>query len=73
LAGRRLTVGSDGGDSKQALYDHYWSYFIDARKKRVELAAHPGDVHQVLADGAAKARTLAQKVLRRATVASGLA
>ena len=51
---------------KKALFENYWNYFADARKKRAELAANLDYVNQVLADGAAKARTLAQKVLKRA-------
>jgi tryptophanyl-tRNA synthetase len=70
----RLRAGGLGyGDLKKALFEHYWNYFTDARRKRAELAANPDAVRQVLADGAAKARALAQKVLRRARVASGLA
>jgi tryptophanyl-tRNA synthetase len=70
----RLRAGGLGyGDLKKALYEHYWNYFTDARRKRAELAASPGEVHQILADGAAKARPLAQKVLQRAKAASGLA
>jgi tryptophanyl-tRNA synthetase len=69
----RLRAGGLGyGDLKKALFENYWNYFADARKKRAELAANPDYVHGVLADGAAKARTIAQKVLHRARHASGL-
>jgi tryptophanyl-tRNA synthetase len=69
----RLRAGGLGyGDLKKALFEHYWNYFADARKKRAELAANPDYVNKVLADGAAKARSLAQKVLKRARIASGL-
>ena len=69
----RLRAGGLGyGDLKKALFENYWNYFADARKKRAELAADPGYVNQVLAEGAAKARTLAYKVLKRARQASGL-
>jgi tryptophanyl-tRNA synthetase len=69
----RLRAGGLGyGDLKKALFEHYWSYFADARKKRAELAANPDYANKVLADGAAKARSLAQKVLKRARIASGL-
>ena len=57
---------------KKALFENYWNYFADARKKRAELAANLDYVNKVLADGAAKARTLAQTVLKRARKASGL-
>ena len=73
LTGRRQAVRSDRGDSKLALYEHYWNYFADARRQRAELVTNPDYVNQVLAGGAQKARALAQKVLQRAKVASGLA
>jgi len=57
---------------KKALFENYWDYFAAARAKRTELAAHLDYVEQVLAEGAAKARALAQKVLKRARTASGL-
>ena len=69
----RLRDGGLGyGDLKKALFEHYWNYFADARKKRAELSANPDYVNKVLSDGAAKARSLAQKVLKRARIASGL-
>jgi tryptophanyl-tRNA synthetase len=69
----RLRAGGLGyGDLKKALFEQYWSYFTDARRKRTELAANPDYVGKVLADGAHQARTLAQKVLQRTKVASGL-
>lgn len=69
----RLRAGGLGyGDLKKALFENYWNYFATARSKRAELAANLDYVHNVLDDGAAKARALAQKVLKRAKVASGL-
>jgi tryptophanyl-tRNA synthetase len=69
----RLRAGGLGyGDLKKALFEHYWDYFAAARVKRAELVANLDYVGQVLADGAAKARSLAQKVLQRAKAASGL-
>jgi tryptophanyl-tRNA synthetase len=69
----RLRAGGLGyGDLKKALFEHYWNYFANARTKRAELASNLDHVNKVLADGAAKARSLAQKVLKRAKVASGL-
>ena len=70
----RLRAGGLGyGDLKKALYEHYWNYFADARQRRAELVTNPDYVNQILAGGAQKARALAQKVLHRAKVASGLA
>ncbi len=69
----RLRAGGLGyGDLKKALFGHYWNYFAAARSRRGELAANLDYVGQVLRDGAAKARASAQKVLKRAEVASGL-
>jgi len=69
----RLRAGGLGyGDLKKALFEHYWNHFAEARKKRAELAANLDYVNGVLADGATKARTVAQKVLKRARIASGL-
>ncbi|MEJ0090800.1 MAG: tryptophan--tRNA ligase [Limisphaerales bacterium] len=69
----RLSAGMYGyGTVKKQLADAYWDYFADARKERARLAADLGHVNQVLADGAAKARTLAQTVLKRARKNCGL-
>jgi tryptophanyl-tRNA synthetase len=69
----KLRVGGLGyGDLKKALFENYWNYFADARKKRVELAANLDYVDQVLSEGAAKARSLAQTVLKRARKNCGL-
>ena len=69
----RLRAGGLGyGDLKKALFEHYWNYFAEARKKRAELAANLDYVHEVLRDGAARARTQAVRVLQRARKNSGL-
>jgi tryptophanyl-tRNA synthetase len=69
----RLRAGGLGyGDLKKALFEHYWAYFAAARARRAELAADPGYLDAVLRDGAARARAVAEGVLRRARQASGL-
>ncbi len=69
----RLRAGGLGyGDLKKALFEHYWNHFAGARARRAELAANPDYVRGVLAEGAARARTVAAKVLDRARQASGL-
>ncbi len=69
----RLRIGGLGyGDLKKALFENYWNYFAEARTKRAELAANLDFVHGVLTEGATKARALAQSVLKRAKLASGL-
>jgi tryptophanyl-tRNA synthetase len=60
------------GDLKKALFENYWNYFADARKKRVELAANLDYVNSVLTKGAMRAHTLAQKVLKCARKNCGL-
>jgi len=60
------------GDLKKVLYEHYWNYFANARKKRAELVSNLDYVNKILSDGAQKARMLAQKVLHRARKNCGL-
>jgi tryptophanyl-tRNA synthetase len=69
----RLRAGGLGyGDLKKALFENYWEYFAKARAKRAELASNPDQVEKVLTDGAARAREVARKVLKRARLACGL-
>src|SRR4051812_18274105 len=69
----RLRAGGLGyGDLKKALFEHYWNYFAEARKRRAELAANLDHVESVMRDGAARARAVASGVLKRARKASGL-
>lgn len=69
----RLRQGGMGyGDLKKQLFESYWNHFAAARQRRAELAANLDYVNQVLADGAARARTLAQSVLKRARKNCGL-
>jgi tryptophanyl-tRNA synthetase len=69
----RLRAGGLGyGDLKKAMFEHYWNYFADARKKRAELVANLDFVNGVLAEAAARARVKAREVLKRARIASGL-
>jgi tryptophanyl-tRNA synthetase len=69
----RLRAGGLGyGDLKKALFEHYWTTFAPARARRAELAANLGYVHQVLHEGASRARAVAVKVLQRAKAAAGL-
>jgi tryptophanyl-tRNA synthetase len=69
----RLRAGGLGyGDLKKALFEHYWTYFAEARARRAELAANLDHVNRVLADGALRARAVADVVLKRARKACGL-
>lgn len=60
------------GDFKKRLADAYWDYFAPMREMRVEILSDSGYVDSVLADGAAKAREEASRVLDRVRRAVGL-
>jgi tryptophanyl-tRNA synthetase len=61
------------GHAKQALFELLLERFADARKRRAELLADPGQIEAILAQGAAKARALARATVDRARKACGLA
>jgi tryptophanyl-tRNA synthetase len=60
------------GDFKKRLAEAYWDFFAPMRERRAEIMADPGYVDRVLADGAARAREEAAKVLDRVRRAVGL-
>jgi len=69
----KLRAGGFGyGDLKKALFENYWNFFTEARTRRKELEGNLDYVHEVLRDGAERARAVAAKVLKRARQASGL-
>jgi tryptophanyl-tRNA synthetase len=69
----RLRLGGLGyGDLKKALFEHYWNYFALPRQRRAELTANLDYVHQVLREGAARARAQAVVTLKRARQNCGL-
>lgn len=69
----RLRAGGLGyGDLKKALFEHYWNYFAPYRAKRAELAANLDYVDRILAEGANRARAVADQTLARARKACGL-
>lgn len=71
--GDRLRAGGFGyGDLKKALFEHYWNYFAEARRRRSELEQNPDYVNEVLREGAIKARAIAGPVVARAKRACGL-
>ena len=70
---KRLRAGGLGyGDLKKALFEHYWSFFAPMRQRRDDLARNLDHVHQVLREGAARARSEAGQLVARAKRASGL-
>ena len=60
------------GEVKKALADAAERFFAEARARRLLLAAEPGRVREILADGALRARKKAGQVLARAKSACGL-
>jgi tryptophanyl-tRNA synthetase len=60
------------GEIKKALADAAEKYFAEPRAKRIELAAQPDRVMEILADGASRARRKADEVLKRAQRACGM-
>lgn len=72
LAERYRAGGMGYGEAKQAVFDAAMEYFAPARAKRLELAANPGYVEDVLQAGAKKARDKGKVVLERVRQACGL-
>jgi tryptophanyl-tRNA synthetase len=60
------------GEFKKRLFEIIWETFAPMRQRRTELQANPGYVDQVLLDGAARAREVAQITLHRVREAVGL-
>jgi tryptophanyl-tRNA synthetase len=60
------------GHAKKAAFDAYREYFRPYRERREELLADPAHVDAVLADGAARAREIAQANMARIKEAVGL-
>ncbi|MDE0938272.1 MAG: tryptophan--tRNA ligase [Mariniblastus sp.] len=72
MASMYRTGGFGYGDVKKALADVAVSYFAEAREKRAELESDVDKVHQILGDGASRARVKASEVVKRAKEACGV-
>ena len=72
LFARAKAGGLAYGELKKDLLARLLAYFAPLRERRGELAKRPGDVEDVLADGARRARALAQPVFEAAREAAGL-
>ena len=69
----RLRAGGMGyGDLKKGFFEHYWNYFAAARARRAELAGNLDYVHEILREGANRARAVSSKTMARAKAACGL-
>lgn len=60
------------GDFKKRLFAALWEYFAPQRARRNEILANPQIVDEILAEGAEKARTVADVVMTRVRRAVGL-
>ncbi|MDA7916037.1 tryptophan--tRNA ligase [Verrucomicrobia bacterium] len=70
----KLRAGGYGyGDLKKDLFERYWVYFEEPRKKREELSNNLDYVNDILKKGAEKAREVATVTLDKVRKASGLA
>jgi tryptophanyl-tRNA synthetase len=72
LFARAKAGGLGYGEVKKDMLRRLLDHFGPARAKRAELAKRPGDVEDVLAAGARRARALAAPVLAAAREAAGL-
>ncbi|MBS0659254.1 MAG: tryptophan--tRNA ligase [Verrucomicrobia bacterium] len=67
-----MNGGVGYGDFKKRLFGAIWEYFAPQRTRRAELERNPDEIDRILADGAARARQVADVVIERAREAVGL-
>jgi tryptophanyl-tRNA synthetase len=60
------------GDFKKRLFGALWEYFAPQRARRAELAQDPAYLDRVLADGAERARAVAERTMTRVRSAVGI-
>ncbi|HYR07137.1 MAG TPA: hypothetical protein VEQ60_05200, partial [Longimicrobium sp.] len=60
------------GHFKQRLFEAIWEYYAPMRTRRDEILAKPGYVDEVLAEGARRARAVAEPTMERVWKAVGL-
>jgi tryptophanyl-tRNA synthetase len=72
LAARYRAGGMGYGEAKLALLEKIQAYFAPYRARRAELVANPAEVDEVLRDGAARARAVAQATMAEARKIVGL-
>lgn len=72
LADQYRAGGLAYGHAKQALFELIMDHFAEARRRRAELIADPGQIDEVLARGAAAAQAAAAPVMERVRRAVGL-
>ena len=64
--------GHGYGDFKKQLFEKLWDYFAPMRKRRDEILRHEDYVEGVLAQGARRANSIADGVMKRVRQAVGL-
>ena len=70
---RRYLAGGMGyGHAKQALFEKYTEYFAEMRERRRKLLENPGLIEDILQDGAARARKIADATMARVNAAVGI-
>ncbi len=72
LRQRYLKPGLKYGEVKKELLDVIWNYFEPYRDKREQLLSDPDYVHDVMQEGARKARSVGTEYLNKARDAIGL-
>jgi tryptophanyl-tRNA synthetase len=72
LADRYRAGGLGYGDAKKLLFEAYLDHFGVMRKKREELVKKAGFVEEVMRDGAAKAKKIAEATMERVRSKVGL-
>jgi tryptophanyl-tRNA synthetase len=72
MAARYRAGGMGYGEAKVALLEKIQTYFAPYRARRAELVANPAEVDEVLRDGAARARAVAQHTMAEARRLVGL-
>lgn len=73
MAEKYRAGGYGDGHAKKELMEKIEAVFGEARAKRAHFDKHPGEVEDVLREGARKAREVARATLDRARVACGVA
>ena len=69
----RFRAGGLGyGDAKKTLNERFQEYFADARARETELREKPGEVEEILQEGAKRARAIADETLDQVRTATGL-
>jgi len=64
--------GRGYGDFKKQLFEKLWDYFAPMRKQRDEILRHEDYIESVLAQGAGRANSIADGVMKRVRQAVGL-